>query len=103
MYREFFHRKSPQMQEEMLLRFRDAAASEETLEAFWEDFSSTAYTKNSKILRERQKKAEMKERQRLCRERVEKERESMERKSMEREDKTARSRSPPRATGSTIT
>ena len=97
LWREFFHRgKSPQMQKEILLRFQAAAASKETLEAFWEDFSLTAYTKDPAILRERRKKAEMKAR-------VGKARERLNRESMEREDKTERSRSPPRATGSTIT
>jgi hypothetical protein len=92
LWREFHKGKSPWMQREILLRFQAAAASEETLKAFWEDFSLTASNADPGIMRERRKRAwEEKERERLNRER------------MEREDKTERSRSPPRATGSTIT
>ena len=83
--------KSPWMQHEILMRFQAAAASEETLNAFWEDFSLAASSADPHIMRERRKEA-----------RIEKERERLQRERVEREGKTEHSRSPPRATGSTI-
>ena len=96
LFRELHKGKSPWMQHEILMRFQAAAASEATLRAFWEDFSLTASNANPNIMRERRKRAEREAR-------FEKERERLKRERLEREGKTERSRSPPRATGSTIT
>ena len=96
LYREFTKGKSKWMQHEILMRFQAAAASEETLKAFWEDFTFKAGSADPAIMGERRKRAQREAG-------FEKERERFKRERLEREGKTERSRSPPRATGSTIT